>query len=94
MCEDDLSADYCREYGVTDHEGRHRLKGPGLDPEVGKGGVSHMGGKWPARLAIICQEIAGVFEDSEMELYNQWREEAQDQLVKFLCLNERSVIMA
>ena len=51
-----------------------------------------MGGKWPARLAIICQEIAGVFEDSEMELYNQWREEAEDQLVKFLCLNEeRSV---
>ena len=88
LCEDDLRSCHFREYGVTDHEGRHRLKGPGLGPGVGEGGVSHMGGKWPARLAIICQEISGVFQDSEMELYNQWREQDQAQLVKFLCLDE------
>lgn len=90
MCEDDLChhTHNSREYGVTDHQDKHRLKGPGLDPEVGKGGVSHMGGKWPARLAVMCEQIAGEFEDSELELYSQWRELDQHQLVEYLCLNE------
>ena len=36
-----------REYGLTDHNGKHRLRGPGLDEKIGQGGVSAMGGKWP-----------------------------------------------
>ena len=36
-----------REYGLTDHAGVHRLRGPGLDEKIGQGGVSAMGGKWP-----------------------------------------------
>ena len=36
-----------REYGLTDHAGMHRLRGPGLDEKIGQGGVSAMGGKWP-----------------------------------------------
>ena len=27
------------EYGITDHGDQHRLKGPGMDPDVGTGGV-------------------------------------------------------
>ena len=36
-----------REYGLTDHAGVHRLRGPGLDEKIGQGGVSAMGEKWP-----------------------------------------------
>ena len=36
---------------------------------LGQGGVSHMGGKWPARLSISCLEIMAVFEDAELQLY-------------------------
>merc|ERR1712106_44356 len=75
------------EYGITDHDGKHRLKGPGLDPTVGAGGVSHMGGKWPTRLAVICLEITGEFEDQEMELYRTWKTEDNNQLGDFLCRN-------
>ena len=51
-----------------------------------------MGGKWPGRLAVMCQEITGVFEDQEEELYTKWKELDQQQMVRFLCLNEdRSV---
>merc|ERR1712002_1030059 len=75
------------EYGVTDHEGKHRLKGPGLDPTVGAGGVSHMGGKWPSRLAEICLEITGEFEDQEMEIYRTWKTEENNLLGDFLCRN-------
>ena len=28
-----------------------------------------MGGKWPGRLASLCGQITGEFEDEEMELY-------------------------
>ena len=60
-----------REYGVTEHKGKHRLMGPGLDPSTGKGGVSHMGGRWtgsitfprwPIRLANTCLEMMGEME--------------------------------
>ena len=58
--------------------GKHRVncslsyfQGPGLDPSVGTGGVSHHGGKWPGRLASLCGEITGEFEDEEMELYRE-----------------------
>ena len=76
-----------RKYGITDHENKHRLKGPGLDPTVGTGGVSHMGGKWPTRLAVMCLEITGEFEDQEMELYRTWKTEENNQLGEFLCRN-------
>ena len=39
-----------REYGLTDHNGKHRLRGPGLDEKIGQGGVSAMGGKWPVNI--------------------------------------------
>ena len=39
-----------REYGLTDHAGVHRLRGPGLDEKIGEGGVSAMGGKWPVMI--------------------------------------------
>ena len=45
------------------------FQGPGLDPSIGTGGVSHHGGKWPGRLASLCGQITGEFEDEEMELY-------------------------
>ena len=76
------------EYGITDYEDKHRLKGPGLDPEVGKGGVSHMGGKWPGRLSMMCSEIVGEFEDNEMELYMIWKNNSQELLEKILCRDE------
>ena len=72
-----------REYGVTEHKGKHRLMGPGLDPSTGKGGVSHMGGRWtgsitsprwPIRLANTCLEMMGEMEDSEEQVYLWWRE--------------------
>ena len=47
-----------------------------------------MGGKWPGRLAVMCQEITGVFEDQEGELYTKWKELDEQQMVRFLCLNE------
>ena len=77
-----------REYGITDYLGKHRLRGPGLDPAIGVGGVSHMGGKWPTRLAMMCLEITGVFEDDEMELYRAWKMEENRQITDFLCRNK------
>ena len=76
-----------RDYGITDADDKHRLKGPGLDPTVGKGGISHMGGKWPGRLANMCSEMVGVYEDREMELYKIWKEQTNNNLVDFLCWN-------
>jgi len=75
------------DYGITDQGEKHRLKGPGLDPEIGAGGVSHMGGKWPGRLANMCSEMIGVFEDHEMEFYDIWKENIEDGMVEFLCRN-------
>merc|ERR1712179_12692 len=75
-------------YGLTDHEGVHRLRGPGLDEKIGQGGVSHMGGKWPGRLATTCEAILGEFEDAEMEVYNRWQKE--EPLLEFLCKNQDS----
>ena len=46
-----------------------------------------MGGKWPTRLAVICLEITGEFEDQEMELYRTWKTEENNQLGDFLCRN-------
>ena len=37
--------------------------------------MSHHGGKWPGRLASLCGEITGEFEDEEMELYREAYEE-------------------
>ena len=51
-----------------------------------------MGGKWPGRLAVMCQEITGVFEDQEGELYMKWKELDQQQMVRFLCLNEDRLV--
>ena len=82
-----------REYGITDHENKHRLKGPGLDPTVGTGGVSHMGGKWPTRLSVMCLEITGEFEDQEMELYRMWKTEENNQLGEFLCRNSERFVL-
>ena len=79
---------------MTDHEGKHRLKGPGLDPTVGAGGVSHMGGKWPSRLAEICLEITGEFEDQEMEIYRTWKTEENNLLGDFLCRNSNRLATA
>jgi len=74
-------------YGLTEHNGRHRLRGPGLDPSMNEGGISHMGGKWPARLATMCLETVGVFEDEVMELYTKWKLSEKKDLTDFLCLN-------
>ena len=74
------------DYGIADHGDKHRLKGPGLDPKVGVGAVSHMGGKWPGRLAGMCGEAMGEYEDNEMELYRIWKQEP-DNLETFLCFN-------
>ena len=51
-----------------------------------------MGGKWPGRLAVMCQEITGVFEDQEGELYTKWKELDEQQMVRFLCLNEDRLV--
>ena len=77
----------CREYGLAEHEGRHRLRGPGFDPAVGSGSVSHMGGKWPLRLTQVCLALVGQFEDSELELYTAWREAQHHDLTILLCSN-------
>ena len=42
---------------MTDHAGKHRLRGPGLDEKIGQGGVSAMGGKWPVIIIIINNNI-------------------------------------
>jgi len=77
-----------KDYGLTDHNGKHRLRGPGLDEKIGQGGVSAMGGKWPVRLSTICESIIGDFEDAEMEVYNRWQ--SKQPLQEFLCKNEDS----
>ena len=46
-----------------------------------------MGGKWPGRLANMCSEMIGVFEDHEMEFYDIWKENIEDGMVEFLCRN-------
>ena len=66
------------------------FQGPGLDPSIGTGGVSHHGGKWPGRLASLCGEITGEFEDEEMELYRAWKQTLNEDtgMFEFLCRNE------
>ena len=51
-----------------------------------------MGGKWPGRLAVMCLEITGVFEDQEEELYRKWKELDEQQMVRLLCLNEDRLV--
>ena len=46
-----------------------------------------MGGKWPGRLANICAETVGVYEDHEMELYLRWKS-LRDEFVTHLCFND------
>ena len=41
---------------------------------------------------LTFQEITGVFEDQEGELYSRWKELDQQQLVRFLCLNEDRLV--
>ena len=50
-----------RDYGLTDHNGKHRLRGPGLDEKIGQGGVSAMGGKWPVDIFQGFQTFAAIF---------------------------------
>merc|ERR1712215_7887 len=75
------------EYGLVTYKGKHRLRGPGLNPEVGQGAFSYMGGKWPTRLTMVCMEISGVFEDQERDLYNNWKSHENRKLAGFLCRN-------
>ena len=72
---------------MTETEGQHRLWGPGLDPGVGQGRVSYMGGKWPARLASMCLQITGEFEDDEKALYHAWLFTNVETFGDFLCRN-------
>jgi len=76
------------EYGLVTYLGKHRLRGPGLNPEVGQGAMSYMGGKWPTRLTMVCMEISGVFEDQERDLYNTWKTDENRKLGGFLCRNK------
>ena len=46
-----------------------------------------MGGKWPGRLANMCAETVGVYEDREMELYHRWKV-LRDEFVSHLCFND------
>ena len=50
-----------RDYGLTDHNGKHRLRGPGLDEKIGQGGVSAMGGKWPVNIFQGFSDVGSNF---------------------------------
>ena len=47
-----------------------------------------MGGKWPGRLASMCSELVGEYEDREMELYREWRAREWRDMVELLCRNQ------
>jgi len=77
-------------YGITEVDGLHRLKGPGLEAE-GKGGVAQMGGKWPSRIVDMCLEVTGVYEDEEAEVYRVWREKGT--LHDFFCKSTKRPLL-
>ena len=47
-----------------------------------------MGGKWPGRLASMCSELVGEYEDRELELYREWRAREWRDMVELLCRNQ------
>ena len=47
-----------------------------------------MGGKWPGRLASMCSELVGEYEDRELELYREWRVREWRDMVELLCRNQ------
>uniref|UniRef100_A0A914VF73 Uncharacterized protein n=2 Tax=Plectus sambesii TaxID=2011161 RepID=A0A914VF73_9BILA len=75
-------------YGITEIEGRKRLKGPDFNFDVP--GISQSGGKWPFRFHQICLEYPGAV--SEWIIYVWYRKhearynDTQKQLfVKWMC---------
>jgi len=70
-------------YGITEINGRPRLKGPGLETD-GIPGVTRAGGKWPFRLHQTCENYVGDL--GEEEIYEQFlRSKSKSEFSAYMC---------